>query len=67
MMQQVRKMEELKSEVSHMGNSSHGVLRSLGDTLNYLDTLEEEFGRLKGDCSKLHAMNKDMNDNLTQI
>ena len=40
MMQQVRRMDELKSEVAQMGNSSHAALQNLGNTLNYLNNLE---------------------------
>lgn len=67
MMTQLRKMEELKSEVTQMGSTSHAALRSLDDTLNYLNSLEDEFNRLKQDCSKLQNMNRDMQGNLTKI
>jgi hypothetical protein len=40
MMQQIRQMDELKSEVTQMGTSSHSMLRNIGDTLNYLNNLE---------------------------
>ena len=56
MMQQVRKMEELKSEVNQMENSSHSVLRSLGDTMNYLNNLEEEFGDVLAWLSTLASL-----------
>jgi hypothetical protein len=60
-------MDELKSEVSQMGNASHSALQNLGNTLNYLNNLEEEFNKLKQDCSKLNKMNQEMNGNLSNI
>lgn len=43
------------------------MIDSLGDTMNYLNSLEEEFMKLKQDANKLEAMNKDMYTNITKI
>lgn len=58
MMQQMRQMEELRGEVHQMGQSSHLMIESLGDTMNYLNSLEEEFRKLKEDANKLQTMNQ---------
>ena len=42
-------------------------MRSLNDSLNYLNTLEEEFGKLKNDCGKIQKMNQEMHGNMNQI
>ncbi len=41
-----------------MGHSSHSMLQSLGDTLGYLNSLEEEFNKLRQDCNKLQGLNQ---------
>jgi septal ring factor EnvC (AmiA/AmiB activator) len=67
MMQQIRQMDELKSEVTQMGSSSQSMLRNIGDTVNYLNSLEEEFKKLRHDCSNLGKMNHEMNGSLANI
>ncbi len=66
-MQQMNQMEELRREVHQMGQSSHSMIESLGDTMGYLNSLEEEFRRLKEDAAKLQAMNQEMHGSLTRI
>lgn len=41
-----------------MGQSSHLMIESLGDTMNYLNSLQEEFRKLKEDANKLQTMNQ---------
>jgi hypothetical protein len=41
MMQQMNQMEDLRREVNQMGQNSHSMIESLGDTLSYLNALEE--------------------------
>lgn len=50
-----------------MGNSSRNMIDSLADTMNYLNSLEEEFVKLKQDANKLENMNKEMYNNITRI
>lgn len=50
-----------------MGNSSRNMIDSLADTMNYLNSLEEEFMKLKQDANKLENMNKEMYSNITRI
>lgn len=53
MVKQMEKMKELKNEITQMGNSSRSMIDSLSDTMNYLNSLEEEFVKLKQDANKL--------------
>lgn len=64
---QMDKMKELKAEIYQMGNSSHSMIESLGDTMNYLNSLEEEFMKLKQDAGKLQTMNQELYSNITKI
>lgn len=50
-----------------MDNSSQSMMDSLGDTMNYLNSLEEEFAKLKQDVNKLEGTNKDMYNNIIKI
>lgn len=50
-----------------MGQVSNSMIESLGDTMGYLNSLEQEFARLKEDANKLQHMNQEMNGNLTRI
>ena len=67
MMKQMQKMKDLKAEVYQMGQSSHNMIDSLGETMNYLNSLEEEFMKLKQDALKLQQMNQQMHNNILQI
>lgn len=67
MTKQMEKMKELKNEITQMSSSSRSMIDSLGDTMNYLNALEEEFLKLKQDAGKLEAMNKDMHSSITRI
>ena len=58
MMKQMREMEELRSEVQQMSQSSNLMIESLGDTMNFLNSLEDEFRKLKEDTSRLQSMNQ---------
>ena len=57
-MKQMREMEELRSEVQQMSQSSNLMIESLGDTMNFLNSLEDEFRKLKEDTSRLQSMNQ---------
>ena len=50
-----------------MGTSSRSMVDSLSDTMNYLNSLEDEFMKLKQEATKLEAMNKEMYTNITRI
>lgn len=50
-----------------MGSTSRSIVDSLADTMNYLNSLEDEFMKLKQDANKLEAMNKEMYTNITKI
>lgn len=50
-----------------MGQSSNSMIESLGDTMSFLNSLEEEFRRLKDDTSKLQTMNQEMHHSLNKI
>jgi hypothetical protein len=39
MLQQMEQMEDLRREVHQMGQNSHVMIESLGDTLSYLNSL----------------------------
>ena len=67
MTKQMDKMRNLKNEITQMGSSSRSMIDSLGNTMNYLNSLEEEFGKLKVDANNLEAMNKDMYSNISRI
>lgn len=43
------------------------MVDSLGDTMNYLNTLEGEFMKMKQDALKLQQMNQQMHSNIVQI
>jgi hypothetical protein len=43
------------------------MVDSLADTINYLNSLEEEFNKLKQDAGKLEVMNKEMYGSITRI
>ena len=60
-------MEELRNEVQQMGQSSHSMIESLGDTMSFLNSLEEEFRKLKDETSKLQSMNQEMHHSLNRI
>ena len=67
MMRQMQKMKDLKNEVYEMGQNSHNMIDSLGETMNYLNNLEEEFIKMKQDALKLQQMNQQMHHNISQI
>ena len=50
-----------------MGTSSRSMVDSLSDTMNYLNSLEDEFMKLKQEATKLETMNKEMYTNITRI
>ena len=67
MSKQMQKMKELKNEITQMNSSSRSMIDSLSQTMGYLNSLEEQFMKLKQDANKLQAMNKDMYTNITRI
>ena len=66
-MNQVRKMDELKTEVYQMRNFSNGMENNMGELLRYTDSLEDEFKKLQQDALKLKNMNVEMGQNLSKI
>ena len=50
-----------------MGQSSHSMIESLGDTMNFLKSSEEEFRKLKDETLKLQSSNQEMLHNLSRI
>lgn len=67
MAKQVSKIKELKNQITQMGTSSRSMVDSLADTMNYLNSLQQEFNKLKQDAGKLEVMNKEMYSNITRI
>ena len=45
-----------------MGKSSYTMIKSLGDTLSFLNSLEQEFINLRTDASKLKVVNNELNE-----
>ncbi len=64
MMDQVRKMEQMKQDINTMSTISNSMFNSLGDVMAYLNNLEELNifrGRIKhipNEISKLERLNK---------
>lgn len=56
-MRQVKQINDLRTQVTDMSKSSLSIIKSMGDTLNYLTNLEQEFGSLKSDASRLKLIN----------
>lgn len=50
-----------------MGQVSNTMISSLGDTMSYLNSLEQEFLKLKEDAKRLQVMNQEMNSSLSRI
>lgn len=67
MMDQIRKMEQMKQDINTMSTSSNSMFNSLGDVMAYLNNLEEEFGRLRQDCGKLQGVSKEISSGITKI
>lgn len=67
MMQKVSQMEDLRRDIHQMGQVSNSLIDSLGETMGYLNSLEQEFFKLKEDANKLQIMNQEMNGSLTRI
>lgn len=57
-MKQIKNINELRGQISEMGKSNFSMLRSLGDSLNFLKNLEDEFGALRADANKLKLVNQ---------
>lgn len=43
-----------------MGKSSHVMIQSLGDTLSFLNSLEQEFVNLRADAAKVKLVNHEL-------
>ena len=56
-MKQIKEINDLRGHISEMGKSSYTMIKSLGDTLSFLNSLEEEFINLRTDASKLKVVN----------
>ena len=67
MVEQMQKMENLKVEMNEIGNNNNGMMQSMDNALRQLNSLEEEFNRLRQDCSKIQGMSKELNGNITRI
>ena len=61
-MKQIKQINELRGQISEMGKSSYTMIKSLGDTLSFLTSLEEEFINLRTDTSKLKVVNHELNE-----
>ena len=40
-MKQIKQINELRGHITEMGKSSHTMIKSLGDTLGFLNSLEQ--------------------------
>ena len=40
-MKQIKEINDLRGHISEMGKSSYTMIKSLGDTLSFLNSLEE--------------------------
>ena len=60
-MRQIKKINELRGEITEMGRSNTTMIQSLGNTLSFLKNLEQEFGGLRADTNKLKATNRELN------
>ena len=60
-------MEQMKHEISNMSTSSNSMFKSLGDVMAYLNTLEDQFNRLRQDCGKLQGVSKEISSGITKI
>lgn len=66
-MNQVSQMEDLRREVHEMGQLSNSMKSSLGDIMAYLNSLEQEFLKLKQDTNKVQLMKQEMHGSLARI
>lgn len=60
-------MEDLRREIHEMGQLSNSMKSSLGDIMAYLNSLEQEFLKLKQDTNKLQLMKQEMHGSLARI
>ena len=60
-------MEDLRREVHEMGQLSNSMKSSLGDIMAYLNSLEQEFLKLKQDTNKVQLMKQEMHGSLARI
>lgn len=60
-MKQIKEINDLRGHISEMGKSSYTMIKSLGDTLSFLNSLEQEFINLRTDASKLKSVNHELN------
>lgn len=60
-------MEDLRREIHEMGQLSNSMKSSLGDIMAYLNSLEQEFLKLKQDTNKVQLMKQEMHGSLARI
>lgn len=56
-MKQIKQINELRTNITEVSKSSLSIIKSMGDTLNFLNNLEQEFISLKSDASRLKLIN----------
>lgn len=61
-MKQIKQINELRTNINQMSKSSLSIIKSMGDTLNFLNNLEQEFVTLKSDASRLKVINNELNE-----
>lgn len=50
-----------------MGKSSHIMIQSLGDTLSFLNSLEQQFINLRADAAKIKVVNRELADEFSNF
>ena len=61
-MKQIKQINDLRTNISEVSRSSLSIIKSMGDTLNFLNNLEQEFISLKSDASRLKVINNELNE-----
>lgn len=66
-MSELRKMEQLKSEVHGVAETNEGLLHSLGATLRDVENLRNCFKQMRQETDSLREINKNMCKNLDTL
>lgn len=61
-MKQIKQINDLRTNISEVSRSSLSIIKSMGDTLSFLNNLEQEFITLKSDASRLKLINNELNE-----
>lgn len=59
---QIKEINELKTQIFDMTKSSQTMMQSLGDTLSFLNTLEQEFVGLRAEAAKIKGVNQELSE-----